>query len=147
MEEISSTLVEGYKIASGQAENSPYGEGSIELQLPFFRARGLDLSSFFPATLNLDIAPIKFELLSPDYVFKQIAWYPDVIENFAFIKCEIQANDRWYSGYIYRPDPATKPAHFHENSLLEVVAPFIEGLKIGQAIIIRLEKRKLAFYG
>ncbi len=40
-------LVQGHGVASGKAV-SPYPKGTIEMQLPFFAALGLDLSSYWP---------------------------------------------------------------------------------------------------
>ena len=52
-------LLEGHGVASGQALNSvhlktsPYPKGTIAMQSPSFAALGLDLSPFWPSTLNL----------------------------------------------------------------------------------------------
>ena len=52
-------LLEGHGVASGQALNagqlktSPYPKGTIAMQAPLFAALGLDLSPFWPGTLNL----------------------------------------------------------------------------------------------
>lgn len=44
-------------MASGRAPDSPYPAGTIALQAPFFREHGVDLSPYFPGTLNVDLAP------------------------------------------------------------------------------------------
>ncbi len=55
---IPGVVVEGYGVASGMSEDSPYPEGTITTQLPFFQELGLDFSSFYPATLNVSIASV-----------------------------------------------------------------------------------------
>ena len=37
----------GHQVASGNAQNSPYERGTLEMQLPFFQKLGLDLSGFY----------------------------------------------------------------------------------------------------
>ncbi len=44
---------QGHGVASGRAPDSPYPAGTIALQAPLFARHGLDLSPFFPGTLNL----------------------------------------------------------------------------------------------
>ncbi|MEO0928977.1 MAG: hypothetical protein AAFY63_24355, partial [Cyanobacteria bacterium J06643_13] len=51
------TVKAGHQVASGQATDSPYEQGTLEMQLPYFRALGLDLRDFFLGTLNVSIAP------------------------------------------------------------------------------------------
>ena len=55
---IHGILVEGYRVASGPSKDYPYG--ALDRQRPIFKARGLDLGSYFNGTLNIDIRPIKF---------------------------------------------------------------------------------------
>ena len=56
-------LFKGHGVASGQALSSgasgisPYPKGTIAMQSPFFAALGLDLSPYWPGTLNLSFAP------------------------------------------------------------------------------------------
>jgi hypothetical protein len=47
----------GHGVASGNTAQSPYPQGTIKMQQPFFRQLGLDLSPYFPGTLNVSIAP------------------------------------------------------------------------------------------
>ena len=86
---VKGKLIKGYGVASGGASDSPYGKGSIELQQPYFKSLGLDLSGYFKGTLNLDISPYRFEILAPDYHFEAINWYPGVVESFYFVSCRI----------------------------------------------------------
>jgi hypothetical protein len=69
-------LLEGHGVASGQALNSvhlktsPYPKGTIAMQSPYFAALGLDLSPFWPGTLNLSFSPVELQLRKPDYFFR-----------------------------------------------------------------------------
>jgi hypothetical protein len=57
--EVKGYIEKGYEVASGQTKNPRFPQGTIEMQKPFFRDRGLDLSAYFPGTINLSIAPCK----------------------------------------------------------------------------------------
>ena len=69
-------LLEGHGVASGQAlepvhlKTSPYPKGTIAMQSPYFAALGLDLSPFWPGTLNLSFSPVEVQLRKPDYFFQ-----------------------------------------------------------------------------
>ncbi|MDJ0715727.1 MAG: VWA domain-containing protein [Prochloraceae cyanobacterium] len=52
---VKGTLGSGHKVASGQASNSPYPRGTIEMQTPFFKKLGLNLTEYFKGTLNLSL--------------------------------------------------------------------------------------------
>ena len=69
---ISGTVVEGYRVASGPSKDYPYG--ALERQRPLFKARGLDLDGYFNGTLNIDIRPLTFTMLKPQYTFEHVAW-------------------------------------------------------------------------
>jgi hypothetical protein len=50
----------------GRNPHSPYPAGTIALQSPFFSERGIDLSPFFPGTLNLEVPGGAWRLQRPD---------------------------------------------------------------------------------
>jgi len=92
----------GHRIASGHAVDSPYPNGSIEMQLPHFKERGFDLEGYFLGTLNLSIAPCRFTISQPDYHFKDVCWasgFPP--EDFLFVACELKYEGRNYPAYVY----------------------------------------------
>lgn len=66
----------GHQVASGKAIDSPYDRGTIEMQLPFLKNLGLDLTNFFLGTLigtlNISIAPYIFKIIQPQYTFKDV---------------------------------------------------------------------------
>lgn len=132
---LSGVVKPGHGVASGRAENSPYPAGTIALQAPVFRALGLDLSPFFPGTLNVSIAPHGFILHQPDHQFRRVHWtdrHPP--EDFSFLECRVIYQGRSYAGLIYYPHPETKRVHFQQTTVLEVLVPWIEGIAYGDRL-------------
>jgi hypothetical protein len=66
---IKGIIEKGHQVASGLSPHSPYPQGTIELQTPFFQALGLDISMFFPGTLNVSLLPHTYHLKNPQYTF------------------------------------------------------------------------------
>lgn len=130
---LNGTIIRGHHVASQASEHYP--QGTIQLQLPFFRARGLDLSSSYLGTLNVSIRPHTFALQNPQYTFRQVAWtnaHPP--EDFSFSPCRIRFADTIYEGWIYYPHPETKARHFQDPSLIEVIAQSIPHLGYGDGV-------------
>lgn len=135
---VSGTVVVGHRVASGPSKEYP--SGSLELQLPFFKEGGLNLDHFFLGTLNVSIAPLRFELFSPVYTFRQIAWtdlHPP--EDFSFSPCRVKFKDKDYEGIIYYPHPETKIRHFQNRSLIEVITVKIPGIGYGDRLDLSLD--------
>jgi len=133
-------LVAGHGIASGQAAASPYPAGSIALQAPFFLASGLDLAPYFAGTLNLQARQGEWRLRRPDHLVEQLRWtdrHPP--ETFSFWRCRLRRptgtpGGQDWPALIYRPHPETKARHFQPLGLVEVLAPWIEGLAPGSTL-------------
>ena len=122
LQSVAGIVVRGYRVASGLASDSPYPAGSIEMQMPHFLARGLDLRPYFPGTLNISIHPATFSIQEPAYTFRQVAWSPaHPAENFSFARCHLGFDGSMVAGLVYYPHPETKPGHFQEASTLERV--------------------------
>ena len=139
------TVVAGYGVASGQALDSPYPGGTIALQAPLFAARGLDLSGFFPGTLNLSFVDSRWQLSQPDARFEQLRWtdrHPP--ETFSFWRVGL----RWQGlaapvgGLLYWPHPETKRRHHHSPDRLEVLAPWIPDLGSCQGLELGVDPRR-----
>lgn len=123
-------IVEGYRVASGPSADYPYG--ALDRQRPIFASRGLDLSSYFKGTLNIDISPHTFKLIKPEFTFHNVEWtdlHPP--EHFSFSGCKVVFNGSEYDGWVYYPHPETKLRHFQNPSLLEVIAVEIKGIQYG----------------
>lgn len=130
---IHGILVEGYRVASGPSTDYPYG--ALDRQRPIFAARGLDLSSYFNGTLNIDIRPYTFEMLKPEFTFRDVEWtdmHPP--EHFSFSRCRVIYKNIEYDAWVYYPHPETKIRNFQNPSLLEVIAMPIPNLMYGDEV-------------
>ena len=134
----------GHQVASGQAENGSYPEGTIKMQKPFFLKLGLDLTGFYEATLNLSISPYTFVIKQPEFTFHHLEWtslHPP--ETFSFSRCQIIFNQITYDGWIYYPHPETKEQHFQDSSILEIIAPFIPMVKYGDRVEVLVDQNEI----
>ena len=140
---VKGILRKGYGVASGHSQQYPYG--SLERQVPIFKARGLDLAGCFLGTMNIDIRPLVFELVKPEFTFRDVGWtdlHPP--EHFSFSRCRVAHADAEVEGWIYYPHPETKLRHFHDPSLMEVIAPFMPGLTVGDILRIGVHPGRVA---
>lgn len=141
---VSGTLVCGHKVASGLGVNTPYPGGTIEMQSPFFKELGLDLSPYFQGTLNVSIAPFTFKIIQPELTFKNVEWtdlHPP--ENFSFSVCRILFKNCRYESLIYYPHPETKKRHFQAPSIIEIIAPFISEIKYGDSLEVEYKASEI----
>jgi len=144
MQSIKAIIKEGHKVASGQADDSPYPRGSIEMQAPFFRDYGINLDNYYLATLNLSITPYIFEMVSPEITVRNIKWAEGfAAENFSFSKCEIVFENKVYKGLVYYPHPETKIGHFHSQSLIEVITQYIPNIAYGDEAYLTLNQDEI----
>ncbi len=129
-QKINGKLIQGHQVASGKATNSPYAQGTISTQIPLFQELGLDLTPYFRGTLNVDISPYTYLMKKPQFTFRKVNWtisHPP--EDFSFSQCRIIYNDDSYDGWVYYPHPETKIRHFHNPSIVEVIAMPIPKIK------------------
>lgn len=142
---VAGVVIEGYRVASGASSESPYSAGSITLQVPRFRERGLDLSGYFPATLNIRAACKALDLTNPRYTFRNVVWTDHHgPEDFSFSPCEVEYHDTVYSGLIYYPHPSTKPGHQHPPNVVEVITKRIEGVEYGHVVTLYVDTSEVA---
>lgn len=128
-------VVAGHGVASGRADNSPFPAGTIALQAPHFAVRGLDLTPFVLATVNLDLAPQRLELRSPRWAFADVAWtdvHPP--EAFSFVECAVTRGGERVEGLVYHPHPETKPMHHQPSTVVELLLPRLVGLGPGERL-------------
>ncbi len=145
---VRGAVVEGHKVASGRSDKGEYPAGTIEMQLPALRARGLDLTGFFPATLNISIAPWDFEMKAPEFVFRGVHWtdlHPP--EDFMFSRCRVLFRDAPYEGLVYYPSPETKARHFQASGVIEVICRPIEGIGYGAELELELNAGEIELLG
>lgn len=144
MQSIKAIIKEGHKVASGQADDSPYPRGSIEMQVSFFKERGINLDNYYFATLNLSIAPYIFQMVSPEFTVRNVKWaegFP--AEDFSFSKCKIVFEDKEYKGLVYCPHPETKIGHFHSQSLIEVITQYIPNMAYGDEVYLMINQDEI----
>jgi hypothetical protein len=135
--------MQGHQVASRPSAAYPYS--SVEKQKPYFKALGLDLSPYFTGTLNISIAPLEFEMIAPEFTFPLVEWtnlHPP--ETFSFSRCKVIFNGKEYAGLVYYPHPETKKAHFHNSSLIEVIAYEIPNLKYGDSIELEINPLEIS---
>jgi len=136
-------VTEGYGVASGR--HAPqYPGGTIRAQAPYFEARGVDLSPYFPGTLNISIAPRRFVMRRPRHTLTDVTWWADVpAETFSFSPCRVIVAGNAFDGMIYYPHPETKPDHPQPATVLEVLSEFIEGLSLGASVELQLNPSEI----
>ncbi|MGZ6346079.1 MAG: hypothetical protein ACXWNC_00715 [Anaerolineales bacterium] len=143
--QVSGIVVEGHRVASGPSKVYPYG--TLVRQKPYFNARGLDLDRFFTGTLNISIAPLRFEMVKPAYTFYQVVWtdlHPP--EDFSFSPCTVLFQKRSYDGFVYYPHPETKIRHFQDPSVIEVITAKIPMVNYGSALDLVLDAGAIRIY-
>ncbi len=141
---VSGVVARGHGVASGIATDTPYPRSAIEMQKPFFQARGLDLAAYHNGTLNISIAPFTFRLHKPKYTFRQVEWtrlHPP--EDFSFSACKVIAHAITYPGWIYYPHPETKRAHEQDPSVLEILAPYVPDTSYGDTVEVLLNSSEV----
>lgn len=139
---VKGILARGYRVASAPSKDYPYG--TLEKQRPFFTARGLDLSSYFNGTLNIDIRPFEYKMLKPEFTFQHVEWtdlHPP--EHFSFSRCRVIFKGIEYDGFVYYPHPETKLRHFQNPSLLEVIAREIPNIRYGDEVILDVQEDEI----
>ncbi|MBT9312601.1 hypothetical protein [Leptothoe kymatousa] len=138
-------LISGHGVASGQGGDPRFPGGTIRMQRPAFKALGLDLSRYFPGTLNISIHPQQYSIQQAKYTFKQVKWADHAPpEDFSFFDCWLMLESaQRIPGLIYYPHPETKPEHFQDGATLEVITEFIDGLSYGMGMGIELDQSQI----
>ena len=163
---VSGVVRPGFQMASGgtlgpTSRPSPFSAGTLTLQDPHFRARGLDLAREVPGlawgTINVELAA-PLALGRPDITLEGIDWTrdePDPAsrlqpETFSFVHCGFAHKGRFHAGMIYYPHPETKlSTNTHDPRVLEVLAAWVGDLAIGDeaAIVFRSDAFRKAWSG
>jgi hypothetical protein len=144
-------VVFGHGVASGAAADPRFPRGTIAMQAPLFRARGVDLAALIGAepvmgTVNVDLTPAAPRVLVPEIELRAVRWSPTMpAENFWLFRTAIEHVQRTHSALIYMPDPATKPEHHQPSGVVEIIAPRLEGLRLGQMVVITADANFIRF--
>ena len=141
-------MVTGHGIASGKNYDPRFPDGTLAMQYPFFAHSDLKLSRFHQGTINVDIAPYSFQLLSPTFSFPKVKWSPDLpAENFSFYTCTIAENmdSDEHNAYVYWPHPSTKPDFHQSPDVLEILSPKLSFISYGSSVILRASEQDILF--
>jgi hypothetical protein len=142
---IPARTVEGYRVASGQNNNPRFPGGTLRMQTPHFQALGLNIGVFYPGTLNVSIAPLTYRVGKAKHTFRKVKWHPvEPAEDFSFFEVRaIFPGRSSVDGLIYYPHPDTKPEHFQQPDILELLLPFTEGLHYGMNLTLEIAPEQL----
>lgn len=141
---VDGKIIPGYGVASGKGGDSRYKEGTLTLQYPHFKKRGLDLEPYYLGTVNVDIVPFCFEILTPKLFFANVDWSEFIDpENFYFFDVKAFYEGAVYEGLIYLPDPKTKMDHHQKPTVLELILPKIAELRYGQPIELEVDSKQI----
>jgi hypothetical protein len=82
------------------------------------------------------------------HTFRAVKWTELTnAEDFSFSRCRVRFQGREYKGWVYYPHPETKKDHFQDASTVEVLAPFIEGTRYGDALELLLNAQEVKVMG
>jgi hypothetical protein len=132
-------VVAGHGVASGRAKQDEFPGGAIRLQTPVFACLGVDLTPFHPGTINVDVSPHRVAVTAPRHRLERVEWldgYP--AETFSFVDMEIRVGGTCHDALLFYPHPETKPEHFQDPGVLEVLAAYIDGVAVGDVVEVRL---------
>lgn len=142
-------VTQGHGIASGKTRDSRFPGGSLAMQAPFFKDLGMDLSGFFPGTLNLSVHPYSYRLGNPVHSFPQVKWTSSLPpENFSFYRCRVRllGEEDFAEALVYWPHPSTKPEFHQDPHVLEILAPKIPLAGYGKEMEICGDSGSLSFF-
>jgi len=144
--EVRGTIVEGFGYASNKAVHpkDPRITETIRKQKPYFEGKVPGIKNVFDGTLNIDISPRKFRILRADHEV-ECEWERDFRESFQFVGATLKYEGGEQRGWIYYPMPG--PHKAHPDNKFEFLAPWIEGLKYGQAVTLAYDSDQLEIIG
>ncbi len=142
---VNGIVKQGHGVASGRSGDPRFPNGTIAMQKPFFKERGLDLDRYFPGTINVSIDPYKYAIVRAKYTFRDVKWASAApSEDFSFFDCRLLLNNGTkLAGLIYYPHPDTKPEHFQDPDILEIMTELIQGLEYGDKLIVEMDELQI----
>jgi hypothetical protein len=142
-------IVPGHRVASGLNGNPHFPGGTLRMQAPYFQALGFDLESYHSGTLNVSIAPQRYHVVKAPTTFRRVKWHPtEPAEDFSFFDVQlVRQGGPPVAGKIYFPHPDTKPAHFQNPDVLELLLPFVAGLNYGDEIKLCIPAEQMIIEG
>ena len=142
---VPARIIEGHRVASGLNGNPHFPGGTLRMQLPAFKELGLDLSQYYPGTLNVSVAPLQYRVVHPKMTFRNIKWHPiDPPEDFSFFDARItREGETAVEGFVYHPHPETKPKHFQAPDVLELLFPYVKDMDYGMVISLEIPSEQM----
>jgi hypothetical protein len=91
-------------------------------------------------TLNVSLAPLCYRVVKARHTFTNMKWHPtEPAEDFSFFDVRvIRPDESPIAGFIYFPHPDTKPEHFQQPDVLELLLPFVKGLHYGMELSLEI---------
>jgi hypothetical protein len=89
---------------------------------------GSTLLLFHLGTLNVSISPLAYRVVKPRHTLTQVKWHPtEPAEDFSFFDVRVKRPGLHCgcTGFIYFPHPDTKPEHFQQPDVLELLLPLL----------------------
>ncbi|MGA1264711.1 MAG: hypothetical protein ACO331_12535 [Prochlorothrix sp.] len=146
LQTIPGTIVPGHQVASGQGGDPRFPGGTLAWQEPVFRSLGLDLAAYHRGTLNLAIAPWRYQVQDPLHCFRSVRWHPTAPpEDFSFFDCRLLIQGQGVAALVYYPHPDTKPEHFQAADVLEILCPYVAGVRYGMTVDLVIDRRRIQF--
>lgn len=147
--EFTATIIQGHRVASGQNGDPAFPGGTLRMQSPYFRKLGLDLSPYYPGTLNVSIAPRHYKVVRAPWTFPLVKWHPvDPAETFSFFHVwRVLFDGSRVEGLIYYPHPETKPKHFQPDDMLELLFPKMDDVAYGTEMTLEVDPNELEIGG
>ena len=133
---VAARIMQGHRVASGLNGSPRFPGGTLRMQRPHFLALGFDLAAYHTGTLNVSIAPCRYRVVNAPITFRNVKWHPtEPAEDFSLFDVRLlRPGGSAVAGKIYHPHPETKPTHFQQPDVLELILPFVEGLTYGDTI-------------
>ena len=141
-------IIQGHRVASGLGGNPDFPGGTLRMQTPFFQKLGLDLTPYYPGTLNVSLAPRRYQVAHAPWTFPLVKWHPvDSAETFSFFHVwRILSDGREVAGLVYYPHPETKPKHFQPDDMLELLFPKMDDLAYGAEMTLEVDPTEIEIY-
>jgi hypothetical protein len=139
-------VVAGHGVASGAAKADRFPGGTIALQRKAFAAMGFDLGDVHNGTVNVDVAPYRLVLTHPLRTLERVEWlagYP--AETFSFASAWLVWRRLRVPAMVYHPHPETKPEHGQQAGVVELLAPWLSGLAVGDEMEVWVDPAQGGF--
>ena len=111
---------------------------TIKQQSKYFEEKGIEHNFLINGSINVDIAPIEWEIIKPDFKFKNIVWRSNFSEDFNFIKIKFKFNNKVYPGLLYNPKKTKNP-----KTMIEILSKYINEIEYGKEIELIIPKEKI----